>query len=197
MSDSNIIKIALIGQSGAGKTSLINKIVKDSFGPGSSTVGVGKAEKDIEYDNLSIHLIIYDTAGQEEYGPTADFYLRGVDLILICFDPKLDDAENKLKFWKEHADNRSTSKSQILVSTKSDLWSKEIPPPALVSNPESLHKKYQTRAYFQTSSLNGSGITELLQGLCQIFFENKRATSDDDDAPVDINKPIPKDKCSC
>lgn len=58
------IKFLLIGDSAVGKSSLIQKYTAGTFGMnGISTIGVEYVKKDIEVDNRTYEVEIWDTAG--------------------------------------------------------------------------------------------------------------------------------------
>ena len=64
-----IYKIVLIGESGAGKTSMLLRFADDVFNQHPmTTVGVDFKIKTLKIDKKVIKLQIWDTAGQEKYG---------------------------------------------------------------------------------------------------------------------------------
>lgn len=71
MAQSLEAKIVVLGSQGVGKTSLVNRYVKNQFQPASTTSTVGasfltKRVVDDESDTL-VRLQIWDTAGQERF----------------------------------------------------------------------------------------------------------------------------------
>ncbi len=80
-------KIVLIGQSGVGKTSLVQQYVSESFSDNYlTTVGVSIKKKSLILDNQNISLIIWDLAGDLNYGSTYDNYIRGASGVLLVAD---------------------------------------------------------------------------------------------------------------
>jgi small GTP-binding protein len=80
-------KIVLVGDSGVGKTSIINKICNDKFDPMSlPTIGGNRSIKVIEHNGIKIQLSFWDTAGQELYQSLTPMYTRGSDICIIAFD---------------------------------------------------------------------------------------------------------------
>lgn len=69
MEENQNLKIILIGNSNAGKTSLIIKFKTDRFSSDSlSTVGVDlNVEKNVKINNHLYDIAIWDTAGAERY----------------------------------------------------------------------------------------------------------------------------------
>lgn len=79
-------KIVVLGDSGAGKTSVILRYAKECFQPRySTTIGASVIIKTLpEYNNASLK--IWDTAGQERYRSLVPMCCHGADAILIIFD---------------------------------------------------------------------------------------------------------------
>jgi len=63
-----VIKVSLIGETGVGKTALVNRYTEDKFLSNMiSTIGIDCKYKQLEIDKKKIKLQIWDTAGQERY----------------------------------------------------------------------------------------------------------------------------------
>lgn len=170
------IKVAFIGQASAGKTALITRMAKNYFDEErNSTIGVQESKLQVNFEDQDFILDLLDTAGQERYAEITDFYIKSCDIAIVCFDPLLDKAEDQLKFWKNFIDRYLPKNKQILVSTKSDLWSNSSPLPELVKNPNSLPGKYNTSFYIETSSLNGKNINDLINEICHTYLESKQS----------------------
>lgn len=71
-----MIKILLLGDSGVGKTCLINKFITDQFSPNHlATIAVDFKVNYLTIDGKTIKLQIWDTAGQERFNNiTKSFY---------------------------------------------------------------------------------------------------------------------------
>ena len=68
MSKRNFIKIVILGDSGVGKTSLLQSYVhQKSSGNTKPTIGADFSKKEIQIDGQVVSLQIWDTAGQEKY----------------------------------------------------------------------------------------------------------------------------------
>ena len=82
-------KIVLIGESGVGKTSIINRYISDTFSPVlTATPGASFATKTVflkEY-NQSIKFEIWDTAGQEKYRALAKVFYKNAAVCILVYD---------------------------------------------------------------------------------------------------------------
>ena len=83
-----IFKIILIGASGTGKTSLINRYIYNNFHEKYlCTIGVDFMMKKVVLDdNTVIKLQIWDTAGMEKYKQITSTYYRGAQGAIVVFD---------------------------------------------------------------------------------------------------------------
>jgi len=62
------LKIVVLGDSGVGKTSLLNRFVRNTFEPKfKPSIGADFFTYELELDGKKVNLQIWDTAGQEVY----------------------------------------------------------------------------------------------------------------------------------
>ncbi|KAF7233471.1 hypothetical protein EG68_06314, partial [Paragonimus skrjabini miyazakii] len=70
-------KVLLLGNSGVGKTSILQALMGEPFNPGTiSTIGIDLAKKIFIVENNRIQLEIWDTAGQEQYYSIVALHFR-------------------------------------------------------------------------------------------------------------------------
>jgi len=84
-------KIAIIGDTGVGKTSLINQFVSRRFEKDYiSTIGVNILLKDVELvideTSYSVQLMLWDIGGQEKYSTVRHMFYQGANACIIVFD---------------------------------------------------------------------------------------------------------------
>ena len=80
-------KILVIGDSGVGKTSLINRIVYNSFAKKYNvTLGCELAVKTLEINGKSIRIQFWDLAGQDRLGSISRLFCRDTDGALVVND---------------------------------------------------------------------------------------------------------------
>ena len=121
-------RILLLGDSGVGKSCLLfqfcDEIYADSY---IATIGVDFKVKTIVYDNQTIRLSIWDTAGQDRFRTIAMSYYRGADGIMICYDvTDYNSFENVTNWIKEIAKYNQNQACQLLVATKCDLAVRKV-----------------------------------------------------------------------
>ena len=81
------LKITLIGDSGSGKTCIINRYISDEFFPDKvSTMGVSCSNKLIKRNNKLLRLDLWDTAGQEQYRSLGRHFYKDSYVIILVYD---------------------------------------------------------------------------------------------------------------
>lgn len=74
------LKVIVVGNGNAGKTSMTTRYAKGRYtGTYKKTIGVDFMEKTVELRDLgeTINLMIWDTAGQEEFDTLTSRYYKG------------------------------------------------------------------------------------------------------------------------
>lgn len=113
------IQTVILGEATAGKTSIVSRLVKNSFTENTcSTIGaafmVGKFD-DLRYD-------FWDTAGQERYLSLMPMYYRKGDILLLVFDASRLSTIDRLIYYLDKIRNDMVSPYEIiLIGNKLDL----------------------------------------------------------------------------
>jgi small GTP-binding protein len=121
-------KIVVLGAPYVGKTSLLARLVLGHFERHTmTTIGIDYARLDVvlSAETPPVRFTLWDTAGQEKYGPLAATYARAADAVLYVY--ALDDLERSLE--RVHALLASETGARladagtlaVLVGTKADL----------------------------------------------------------------------------
>ena len=123
-----LFKLTIIGDSGVGKTSLLNRYVDNHYDDNSfATIGVDFKIKKIT-DSVSgkrVKLLMWDTAGQERFAPLTKSYYKGAHGHVVCYDTTRRETFDHVKDkWLLDVERLSPAEVKvILVGTKSDLVS--------------------------------------------------------------------------
>ena len=171
-----IFKIILIGSSGVGKSSIlqryIQKVFSDSY---SCTIGVDFFMKSIDIGDKSIKLQLWDTAGTEKFRSITTGYYRGANAAFVVFDLTSKASFNSLNEWIENYykySNPDSEKNVVLIGNKSDLVDKREVTEEEIEN----FAKDNNIMYFETSAKDGKNIDECFYFIAEKLvkqYENK------------------------
>jgi small GTP-binding protein len=159
-------KIIFIGDSGVGKTSILNNYSKKNYTP-KATLGTEFTEKYIEKHNLTLQ--IWDCAGQERFRALTKLYYRGAHICVFVFDlsnkTSLESIEN---YWIPTVKNNAGESVQfILVGNKLDLTTSIDY--SIVWN---LCKTYNMK-FIETSVIQNIHIQNIFEIACLLIISQK------------------------
>jgi small GTP-binding protein len=123
------IKCVLLGNSGVGKTSIMERYIKNSFNPNrQTTLGAMFFTQNIIINNeVKLKIDFWDTAGQERYHSLVPMYIRDVDIVILTYDTNNLSSFESLNKWVKYVDNNHRRKYDIkiiLIGNKDDLTNK-------------------------------------------------------------------------
>ncbi|XP_049935675.1 ras-related protein RHN1-like isoform X2 [Nymphaea colorata] len=127
MANSNInAKLVLLGDMGAGKSSLVLRFVKGQFFEfQESTIGAAFFSQTLAVNDRTIKFEIWDTAGQERYHSLAPMYYRGAAAAIIVFDITNPDSFSRAKKWVQELQKQGNPNMVMaLAGNKADLADK-------------------------------------------------------------------------
>eukprot|EP00826_Nyctotherus_ovalis_P028214 TRINITY_DN2227_c0_g1_i1.p1 TRINITY_DN2227_c0_g1~~TRINITY_DN2227_c0_g1_i1.p1 ORF type:complete len:222 (+),score=47.96 TRINITY_DN2227_c0_g1_i1:101-766(+) len=123
------MKVLLLGNSGVGKTSIIERFVFNKFKEANpSTLGMMFLAKPISVPTSTkpIELHIWDTAGQEKYRGITSSYYKEAAAILIVYDVTQPMTFEGAKEWlRDVRETAAESTIAVLVGNKADLVDRE------------------------------------------------------------------------
>lgn len=116
------VKLVLLGNSAAGKTCMVQKMIYSTFNiNSSSTIGAAYSIYSVE-SNIKVEM--WDTAGQERFHSLLPMYARGAEIIIVVIDIEKNIDEQILKWNKYIQDNEklfSPYFKLFLIFNKYDL----------------------------------------------------------------------------
>lgn len=118
-------KIIVVGDMNTGKTSIIERYCDGHFMEYyKPSTGIDLKKKIINYENKTIFLNIWDTAGTEKYQSLIQLYYRGAIGLFIVYDVTDLNSLHNLEFWMKNIDDFAPSNVvRILIGNKCDLES--------------------------------------------------------------------------
>ena len=159
------IKIMVIGESLVGKTALITKYTKNTFGGAYlTTVGIDFQDKFLNINGKEIKIELWDTAGQERFRNIAKNYFQSSDGFLLVYDLTKKSSFEKLDFWNEQISlNAPKETKYILVGNKKDL---EDQREVKIEEGEEFAKKNNIK-FYETSAKDGTNVIDVFETLAK------------------------------
>ena len=169
-----LYKIILLGDSGTGKTSIMNRYL-DNRQPDcihEPTIGVDfRLKTEAEIDKKKIKLHLWDTAGQECFRSIIEGYYRGIAAAVIVFDITNYRSFQSVNYWlNEIARNSPTNIRApiLLIGNKSDLVSKRRVPKLEAQTFATENRLI----YVETSAVNTDNVNHGMQLLVKAITEH-------------------------
>ena len=116
------IKVIVLGDSSVGKSSLINRLIKNEFVELSATLSLEYHTYIISLNEYSIRMQIWDTAGQEKFNSIINNYYKGTEVGIFLYSIENEDSFTNVKQWFDDLkENIGENSVNILLGNKTDL----------------------------------------------------------------------------
>ena len=184
MSDEEI-KVILIGESGTGKTSLINATMglkfKDTV---ESTTTNSFSSKTITINNKEYVLNLWDTIGQEKFRSLTKIFIKDSKIVILVYDITRKASFNELNFWLKMIQDILGDEPVLgICGNKSDLFVKE-------QVKEEEVKKYSQEKnipFKLTSAKNPLSFNKFLEDLVKQYLEKRGVETVGTKDKIDLN----------
>lgn len=116
------IKTLIIGDSGVGKSSIMNQFTEQKFANSyNCTVGVDFKTTWANISKKSVKFLIWDTAGQERFKSITKIYYRGAQIIIYVFDITNRESFKNISIWIQETNTIAPDNCiRVLVGNKCD-----------------------------------------------------------------------------
>lgn len=154
-----LLAIFLIGDSAVGKSSIVQRFVKDVFSEfRESTIGAAFLTQTIQIDpNTTVKFEIWDTAGQERYRSLASMYYRNAQAAMVVFDITQSSSLDKAKYWIKELQKQANNEILIvLVGNKLDLENER----KISTSDAQVFANEMGLLYFEVSAKTGENVQE-------------------------------------
>ncbi|MED6213536.1 hypothetical protein PIB30_094314 [Stylosanthes scabra] len=173
-----LLKVIVLGDSGVGKTSLMNQYVYRKFSQHyKATIGADFVTKELQLDDKLVTLQIWDTAGQERFNSLGAAFYRGADCCVLVYDVNTKKTFDTLNNWHDE------------FIKQADLNDDEAFPFVLLGNKVDVDGGNSRRVtekkarewcasrgnlpYFETSAKEGYNVEEAFLYVAKITSENE------------------------
>ncbi|KAK7196976.1 Ras-related protein Rab5A [Novymonas esmeraldas] len=179
-------KIVVLGESGAGKSSIALRFTRNEFlanqettigaaflsktvmvpprgGAGASASAASAAPHALQSQMRALKYEIWDTAGQERFRSLAPIYYRGACGALVVYDITSSESLKRAQTWvKELRANADPSLIIVLVGNKKDLESLRQ---VSFEDGQRLAAEEQLAAFYETSAKDNNNIEQVFLDL--------------------------------
>lgn len=173
------LKILIIGESGVGKTSILQRFIEDNFkGSFASTIGVDFRSKKIQVGNKEVELQIWDTAGQERFFSITKSYYRGSDGVFLTFDISSESSFKNTEKWVSTIKSRVEKDVPIfLLANKKDLVPESgLEALATIKSIKELSAQLHM-PWYATSAQSGENIEEIFIDIAGYILSQRKMST--------------------
>ncbi|CAG5117219.1 unnamed protein product [Candidula unifasciata] len=169
-----VLKIILIGSSGVGKTSLLQRFTDDSFSEnGKPTIGVDFEIKTVQVQGRQVTLQMWDTAGQEKFKNVVAPFYRNADGVILVYNITNMDSFSDIQSWFTEVQRYNTRCSLgLLVGNKHDLMFRRVLDPQMAI---ALANRLGM-SYLETSAKHSTNVCELFNAMAEFLLQNRAET---------------------
>ena len=169
-----VFKVILFGEGGVGKTSLLQRAIKQTFDPNMKlTVGVDFAVRDVSLGDWRATLQLWDLGGQLRFRELVFTYFSGAHLGVAVFDLSNRFSLLQLEKWVKEFLLTQGPRPVIIIGNKMDLRAATPASASVIVTPEeglAFAQKYDA-AYCETSARSGEGVEDLIGKITEVLQE--------------------------
>jgi small GTP-binding protein len=196
-----VFKVLVIGNSGAGKSSIIQRYADKVYSDGQPTIGVdlrspviclNDRAKKADGMDTRVKLQLWDTAGQERYSSIIRTYYRTAHAAIVVFDVNdLVSWQRVGKWIEEVRDSCNNVPYIVLVGNKAD---KTNYCRAVSRETAEIYARDSKLHYIETSARENSNIDELFQWVAQCLHDRYDGIAPNHKAIIlSVSQPIAED----
>jgi small GTP-binding protein len=172
-------KIVLAGDSSVGKSSIVERLVQDTFrAEATSTCGADFSTYYVPVDSATVRLQIWDTAGQDRFHSVAKSYFRNAVGAILVYDLTSITSFDHATLWLNDLIDLALPNAYILlIGNKSDLEAQREVGNQMV---QAFTQKHHLES-LETSALTGKGVKE---AFARLAFEIYQRVSNHQIIPI-------------
>eukprot|EP00051_Salpingoeca_urceolata_P026336 m.476933 g.476933 ORF g.476933 m.476933 type:complete len:207 (+) comp20703_c0_seq1:162-782(+) len=183
-----LLKVIILGDSGVGKTSLMNQYVNRKFSNQyKATIGADFLTKEVMVEDRLVTMQIWDTAGQERFQSLGVAFYRGADCCVLVFDVTVPKTFETLDSWRDEFLIQASPRDPdnfpfVVLGNKVDLENRAIS-----------HKRASTWCqnknnipYFETSAKDNINVEQAFQTIAANALQQEADVEMYNDFPGEI-----------
>ena len=172
------VKVVIVGESGVGKSNIINRYNGGQFNPNSLPNNSSFfMSKNLKYGEKVYRINLWDTAGQEKYHSLTRIFLNEAKICFLVY--AIDDKASyeKLDFWYNCVKDSCGDIIIAIIGNKKDLYEEEQ-----INEEEAQKKAESLNAIFGlTSALEeDTGFDEIMDKVMKKYIHTKGESIEND-----------------
>jgi small GTP-binding protein len=162
-------KVVLLGNTGVGKTALVDRAARNVFSASHvPTVGAQFVSMEMHVDGSRCVLELWDTAGQEVFRSLVSFYTREARGCFLLFDVTSQATYSDLPRWISFLEENAPSARVIIFGNKTDLAdAREVRPEVA----EGFAATNQC-LYWEGSAKTAEGVSDAFEKMGELLFRS-------------------------
>jgi small GTP-binding protein len=167
-----LFKVVVVGDGGVGKSTMIQRLITGNFVPMKITIGTDLASYDMNFEDISVKLQIWDFAGERRFRFFLPNYARGAQGCILCYDITRYTSFQNLKEWYDIV-NESTNTDTVfvLVGGKTDLASYRRTVER--KDAEEFQKEFDIPYFIESSSKTGENNKNVFELLAEAMLKKR------------------------
>jgi small GTP-binding protein len=171
----SVYKLAILGNSAVGKTSLISQYIHKKFDRDyhpSLGVNIVIKEMYVEEKNANVKMILWDIAGQDKYDLTRKVFYQGCVGALFVYDVTRSETFNDVssKWLSDLNAYGNKNAAYLLIGNKNDLVEKKT---VSTQEGEKLALEMKASKFIETSAKKGDNVEKAFKALVLSVISNK------------------------
>lgn len=194
--NSNVVKLILVGDSGTGKTNLINVSVGQEFVPGVlTTTSCSYIQKKIKNNEKEYKVNLWDTIGQEKYRALTKIFVKDSNIVIFVYDITKRATFESLNYWKKKIDDILGPDLTLgVIGNKIDLYLEE----QVNENEGKLYADSIGAKFKLTSAKNNpKEVGDFIEEMLDIYLKKIKNKKDNRKETIKIKKISEKEKNGC
>ena len=175
------LKLIIVGDSGVGKTSIINRFLNNIFENNSiATIAPIYSKKVITINDTIYNIIIWDIPGQDKNHIVTRTFVNGCNGIIFCCEVKNENSKVNLNQWKESLESIEDIENipKIIIANKSDLIENDIDFNNNINLLKGHSKQLGCLNCFIASAKIGSNINDAMYFIVNEMIKNNKEEND-------------------
>ncbi|KAJ5697622.1 hypothetical protein N7488_011306 [Penicillium malachiteum] len=218
--NSLLLQVIILGDSGVGKTSLMNqyvrrplfranmfiseneKVNKKFSGSYKATIGADFLTKEVLVDDRLVTMQIWDTAGQERFQSLGVAFYRGADCCVLVYDVNNSKSFEALDSWRDEFLIQASPRDPesfpfVVIGNKIDVEENK----RMISSKRAMTfcQSKGSIPYFETSAKEALNVEQAFEVIARSALAQEEAEefSGEFSDPINIHLDNERDGCAC